>query len=148
MKARLVSEKAGRAHSSCQIMTLFLFCSFFPAFLVLSTWPMLAPAETSLTPHPGRLIVIRHKLGPTVHYKHTFKTDSIFSLSAENVLEKECTEKTPENSKFCDKLILGSYHIDKRWPGHKPSSSSQLTFDTHKDRAQQRSPCRHFRDLQ
>lgn len=75
---------------------------------------MLTTGEASLTPHAGRLKVIRHKLGPMVHYNHTFKTDCIFSLSAENVLKKDCTEKNPENSNFCDKLIFGSYHTDKR----------------------------------
>lgn len=82
--------------------------------------------KTNLTPHAGGAEVIRHKLAPTIHYKNTFKTESITSLSAENVWRKECTKNTPpnpENSYFCNKLVLESYHTDK----DDPASAHRFT---------------------
>lgn len=103
---------------------------FFPAFSVLSTWAMLTPGETSLTPHAGRLKVIRHPLGWMVHYKHTSKMNTVSSLCLPKTLWKiSALKETLKIFTLVIKWCGGLYHIDKRWPGHKLSSSSQLTCE-------------------
>lgn len=57
MKARLVSEKVGIAHSSWQFLVFFLICYFFSCFLGALQMTNANIREINLTPHTGRLKV-------------------------------------------------------------------------------------------
>lgn len=136
MKARLVSEKVGIAHSSWQFLVFFLICYFFSCFLGALQMTNANIREINLTPHTGRLKVSSTNWEQRYTVNTLSKQSQYCLFVCWKGFEKKKYKKHTENHTIWDKLILVPYwHTDKRWPSRKQSSSSQLTFDTHKDRA-------------